>query len=254
MESFERSKQIIELLENNNGYSTVDILVKECNVSSMTIRRDLDKLQSDGIVEKRHGGAILNRFLHREVPYINKQNMNKDIKESIAKEAIKLVNDNDIILLDAGTTTLAIAGLIKGNKKNITVITNDAYIAIYLSRLNLKVCIAGGFIDNLTGCASSTFTIDFLKNLNVDIAFIGVSSINKNFDCMASNADRAGIKKAMMDISAKSVLVADDSKFGISSFCKIARVKDFSHVITNYDFSLDDKGLIEHEGCSIIKI
>ena len=253
MESFERSKQIIEVLENNNGYSTIDVLVKECNVSSMTIRRDLDKLQSDGIVEKRHGGAILNRFLHREEPYINKQNMNKNIKESIAEEAIRLVNDNDIIVLDAGTTTLAIARLIK-TKKNITVITSDTYIAIYLSRLNLKVCMAGGFIDNSTGCASSTFTIDFLKNLNVDIAFIGVSSINKNFDCMASNSDRAGIKKAMLDISSKSVLVADGSKFGISSFCKIASIKDFSHLITNYDFSLDDKALIEHENCSIIKI
>ncbi len=253
MEAYKREKLIIDILEKNHGYCSVEDLAKFISVSTMTIRRDLDKLKRTGMIEKRHGGAVLNKFLHKEIPYNSRGALNKNIKEKIALQAFELIEDNSTILLDAGTTTLEIAYLLT-KEKNVTVVTNDLTIASYLSRLDINICLVGGFVENLTNCTSSIFSIDFLKSLNVNIAFIATTSINNNFECMVSTAEKAGVKKAMMGTTNKSVLVVDDSKFGVSSFCKVAEVKDFSYVITNYIFESKQKNIIENNECSIINI
>ncbi len=254
MTIFNREELIIEVLEKNKGYCSVEMLAKECKVSTMTIRRDLDRLQLSGILQKRHGAAALNKFLHKEISYSKRENLNIDIKKNIATSALEFIEDDSIILLDAGTTTLTMAYLLGSVKKNMTIITNDISIASYLSSINMNVCIAGGFIENVTACTSSVFTIDFLKTLNVDISFMAMTSINNDFDCMVSTAEKAAVKKTMMSIARKTVLLVDDSKFGVSSFCKVAEIKDFSHIITNYSFDNKDKKYIENSGCCIINV
>ncbi len=248
--TFNREKRIIEILEQHQGYCSVELFAKECEVSTMTIRRDLDRLKHKGLINKMHGGAVLNKFLQKEIPYDNRGDLNKDIKKSIALKASKFIEDDTTIMLDAGTTTLEIAYLLE-DKKNITVITNDLTIAMYLSRIDTNVCIVGGFIENSTHCTSSVFSIEFLSSVKVDIAFIATTSINDHNECMVSTAEKAGVKKAMIASANKTVLVADDSKFGISSFCKVANMKDFTHIITNHTFDDKQKRAFENFGCSI---
>jgi len=252
LESFEREKIIIKHLEAH-GSGSVESLSKICNVTTMTIRRDLDKLKNNGLIEKRYGGAILKDFLHKEIPYVKRENLYSEIKSLIAHEAFKLINDEDTILLDAGTTTLAIAHLLS-TKKNITVITNDIHIAVFLASIEIKTYIAGGLIESATGCTFSSTTVDFLNTLQIDIAFVGVSAINTDFMCLAHSIEKSDVKKAMMNVSRKKVLVIDSSKFAITAFCNIALVSDFSSIITNYIFEKKDEDYIKSKGCEIINV
>ncbi len=130
MQPSELRQWVLEKIELE-GKVEIDSLSNELNVSPMTIRRDLDQLEEEDRVIRVHGGAVAARTLIPGTPFLTKEGRHTEEKRQIAKKALSLVRDGQIILLDSGTTTLEIARLLKV-KQDLTVITNDIKIAAEL--------------------------------------------------------------------------------------------------------------------------
>jgi len=227
-----RHKKIYNyLLDKNNA--TVNELAEICDVAPMTIRRDLDKMESDGLITRVFGGAVIGSNIVKEIAYEEKEKASINEKISIASEASKLVSDNSIVLLDSGTTCMEIArNLI--DKSNLKVITTDILIAAYLMKFkNIEVYCTGGRVQTDIGCCIDHMAVDYISKINADICFLGASAINNSLDVSTFTMDKVLIKQAMLKSSEYRILVADDTKFEKSSFAKICELTDFNLVITN---------------------
>src|SRR5699024_10759780 len=227
----ERRQKIMELLKKD-GKVLVEKLSKQFTVSTMTIRRDLQYLEDAGLAYRTYGGAIIPNLLKSEKPYKEKKIHNLEEKNKIGCKAVSFISEGDAILLDAGTTCLAVAQNIK-QMKNITVITNDLRIALEIYKNpDIELIITGGTVQPDTGAMIGSKTDEFISSINVDIAFLGIASIDYNLNLWTPTAEKALLKKRFMQHSNTSVLLADHSKFGERSLHKICNLDSFDIVIS----------------------
>ncbi len=246
----DRRNMIIEYLEEF-GSAKVEELSQKLNVTPMTIRRDLQYLEDNNIVSRTFGGAILKSGLTSEVPYKNKVISNMDEKKRIAKYAVSLVQNGQIVYLDSGTTNMEIAKQLK-SKQNLTVVTNDIKIAGYLSfSSNFKILCTGGWVQNSTGTCLGSHTIEFLKGINVDIGFIGSSSVSYKSGLTTPTFEKADVKKQAIKSATKLVLVIDNSKFGKESFAKVCNLDEFDLVVTDAGLSEKTHELLKKENINV---
>lgn len=237
MLQIERRQMIIQYLEEHEAV-TVEELAKLFNVAPMTIRRDLQFLEDKNIAARTFGGAVLKSRLIDEVPYENKSLANIEKKKKIADYAASLIRNGDTVILDAGTTNMEIARLLV-NYKNLKIITTDLNIATFVSAsTDFEILFPGGKVQNSTGSCYGSSTVDFLKNINADISFIGSSSVDIQHGITTPSMEKADVKRQMIKCSDKSILVADSSKFGKKSLIKVCNLNDFHGIIT--DSNLDE--------------
>ena len=157
----ERQLKILGMIQDN-GSVQVEELAKKLDVSHMTIRRDLEKLQKDGLIERCHGGAV-NKT---EVNYAVKSVSNHTQKEKIALKAAEFIRGGTTIFLDAGTTTYEIAKHIM-EYENMTVVTNDLEVALLLKSSRVELFICGGYIQKSTGSAVGYYATQMMENLSL---------------------------------------------------------------------------------------
>lgn len=228
----ERKETIIKMLaEHDKVY--VQQLSEEFEVSSATIRNDLNELEKMGKLIRTHGGAISVETSGLELNTEQKKTKNLTNKGKIAMEAIKMISDGDIIILDTGTTTTEIAKLMH-MRKNVTVITNDLEIALILEELNtITVIIVGGVLRHGFHCSVGMFAHSVLEQVTVDKAFMATNSLDIDTGLYTPDANQAETKKRMISVARERILVADSSKIGRRSFAKFANLKDFKFLITD---------------------
>lgn len=224
-------------------------LAKELDVSVMTIRRDLEKLKQEGSIERFHGGAIAKK----EVPYMDKQVKNLDTKELIAREAATYVEPGDVVFLDAGTTTYNIATLLM-DRTDITIVTNDIEIAHLLKHSEMEVIVCGGVVQSTTGSMLGSFANEIIRHINIDIAFMGAASIDRNFFVLTPTMAKGEFKSLVMRNSKLSYLVVDDSKFNRHAMLKINHLKSYTGVITNKEFSEEEQIAVKKYNINIIPV
>lgn len=242
----ERRNEILRNLKEN-GSITVEELAEKLGVAQMTVRRDLKILQQNNMIERTFGGAILKEIIIPEIPYEEKSESNKEEKFRIADKASTFVKEGEVIILDAGTTNMEIARKIK-DMKNIKVVTTDLMIAALLSNnANIEVICTGGQVQSLVGECIGTQAIEFLANINADVAFIGASSIDIEKGITTPSLDKSKLKRQMILSSEKVILVCDSSKFGNKSFVKVCSLDELDYIIT-------DKRIDDEEVKEIIKI
>lgn len=250
MFQLDRHKKIYDYIVKNKN-ATVNELADICEVATMTIRRDLDKMEKDGLITRVFGGAVIDISMVKEVDYSDKEKRNIEEKTKIANEAAKLVHDNSIVILDSGTTCMEIAKQLV-EKNNLKVITTDILIAAYLMKYeNLEVYCTGGRVQSNTGSCLDTYTIDFLNNINADICFVGASAINENLELSTFIPNKAKVKQAIINASMHKVLVTDNSKFNKRSFTKVRSLKDFEIVIANEGLEEELVKKMDNEGVNI---
>ncbi|MCR5288739.1 MAG: DeoR/GlpR family DNA-binding transcription regulator [Treponema sp.] len=244
----DREKYIIEQIQKT-GKVQVDSLAKDLDVSSMTIRRDLETLKKKGLVDRCYGGAIIKS----EIPYFDKQIANAEAKKKIAEYAISLIKPNDTVFLDAGTTTYQIARLIT-QIANITVITDDIQIAHFLINTPITVYMCGGLLQKSTGCVIGNFTTDMVKNFCLDIAFIGAGAIDSNFNHLTPTPEKIALKQQITSICTKTYLVADSDKFHRKALLKINGCEVYNGIITDMTFSDEEKEIIKQRNINILQV
>ncbi len=227
----ERRNYIIEVL-NRDGRVVIEDLAKVLNVSEMTIRRDLQVLQQHKLITRTHGGAVSHDLLAEETPYSKKAEQNMEEKRKIGMYASSLVEEGDVIILDAGTTSMEIAKGIVGIK-NLKVVTNDLMIAAFLSKYEgIGVYCSGGIVQRDTVACLGDHAIELFKSINADIAFVGASSVDIEKGVTTPTAEKAQLKKQLTKSAKKTILVADSLKFGKVAFVNICPLTRFDLIIT----------------------
>lgn len=236
----ERRKWIEEEIQVNKKVD-IEEISKRLNVSSMTIRRDLTKLESNGKVIRTHGGAISSKLLTGEKSHSSKKTKNIIEKQAIARKAVELIEENSTIILDSGTTTLEVAKLIK-DRNDLTVVTNDVKIANKLVESPIKTIVMGGEIQRGVGALFGPATERILKEIYADLLFLGTHAIHIEKGITAPTFERATIKKMMMDAVESTWLLTDSSKFNQMAFSHVCQISDVDGIITDENI---EKDLIE---------
>ena len=238
--TIERRAKIIEMLEND-GQVKVPRLSQIFNVSDVTIRNDLDQLESKELLVRSRGGALrINRVgIDYQLDVKSKKHTNE--KQLIGVKAAELINENDTIIFDSGTTTLEIAKNLS-QFKNLTIITNALNIAGHLVNLpNIKIIIPGGSLRrnslSLIGAAAE----EGLKHYYCDKLFIGVDGIDSVNGISTPNMEEAHLNRIMIDVAKEVIVVTDSSKFFRRSFAFIAPLSKINTIITDNNIPEDEK-------------
>jgi Transcriptional regulators of sugar metabolism len=167
----DRQNRIVELV-SEKGNIQVELLAEMLDVSQMTIRRDLDKLKKEGIIERRHGVAVVKH----ETTYTEKMVTMMDEKKKLAEACASMVKPGDTVFLDSGTTIYEIAKRIIGIP-DLTVITDDIETGFLLHKSGVELMICGGTVQKETGSIFGTFSNQMMSYIHVGIAFMGAMSI-----------------------------------------------------------------------------
>ncbi|WP_373265227.1 DeoR/GlpR family DNA-binding transcription regulator [Hungatella hathewayi] len=242
----ERQLKILEILQDC-GSVQVEELAKELEVSSMTIRRDLEKLQNDGLIERCHGGAVSKT----EVNYAVKSVSNHMQKVRIAEKGAEFVKEGTTVFLDAGTTTYEIANCIM-ELPNLTIVTNDLEIALLLKNSRAELYFCGGFIQKSTGSALGYYATQMMENFRFDTGFFGAAAIDEELQVLTPTIDKAFLKRQLVKQCQRSFLAVDDSKFHKQGMNRINSLADYTGVITDHVLSNLEKENAKKIGARII--
>jgi DeoR family transcriptional regulator of aga operon len=208
-------------------------LARQFHTSQVTIRKDLEILHTKGRVHRTHGGALPARESALEDPTLReKEKLHRKEKLRIAAAAAGMVAEGQVVILDSGTTTTAIARALR-NFQNLTIITNAVNIAAELSGSALEVILTGGSLRKNSFSLVGPIAEETLHRLNADILFLGVDGFDVHYGLSTPNLLEAKVNRAMIEISKTSVAVCDSSKFGKRSLSLIATPSSLHHVITD---------------------
>ena len=226
-----RKKRIIEVLAVKGKVEILE-LVNLLGVSAMTIRRDLDELEKQKKLIRTHGGAAIPEAIIAEQSYLQKVAEAHPQKVEIAEIAKGLVKDGMKVFLDSGTTNFEIAKRLK-RRENLTIVTNDIKIAAELMDSKIEVIMLGGKIQNGVGAVFGTYAENMLKEIHVDILFLGAHAVHSTLGITSATLEKASIKRQMINSSEVVYLVVDAQKFGKKAFAKIASIDSVTAIITD---------------------
>ena len=243
----ERQKTILNLL-NDEEVLSINALTEALQVSHMTIRRDIAKLEQEGKVKSVSGGIQLTEVLLTEPSHALKMNQDRQEKAEIGRFCAGLIHDCSTIYLDAGTTTLEIARQLKG-RDDLVIVTNDFAIAVYLAEnTTCSLYHTGGKVDPANQSCIGPKATAMLNNFNIDIAFISTSSWNLK-GISTPYEDKVPVKRAVSEAARLVYLVSDSSKYGKVATFHALGLEQFDKVITDYKLSdacvseLTEKGI-----------
>lgn len=245
----ERKREILRLLDIYKKVKTLE-LSQLFNVSEPTVRRDINELEELGLLVRTHGGAIATQQVEDEPSFIDKMDRFSHEKNDIGRMAASLIKDNDTVVLDSGTTTVAIARNIKA--KNVTVITNSLDVAAVLEdNKDIELFMTGGQIRWNTRAMVGALAEKALGALRVNLAFVGVNGFNeKGFT--TPNMIEAQTKKKMIEIADRAFIVTDSSKYGKTQFCLISELEGISGIISDEKLPSDFISICEQKEIDVI--
>lgn len=215
----ERRQKILHLLDQQKIVKSQD-LIAILNASESTIRRDLQELENEGLLERIHGGAKKGQLLGFEQNMTEKTLKNIHEKQVIAQLAASLINEEDVIYLDAGSTTLEMIPYLQGRK--LTVVTNSVKHAAGLVDLQLSTIILGGQVKLSTNAVLGANALDQLKDYHFNKVFMGMNGADLTHGFTTPDPEEAAVKKLAMANAEESFVLIDHSKFNKLSFTSVA--------------------------------
>ncbi|MBZ5572550.1 MAG: DeoR/GlpR family DNA-binding transcription regulator [Acidobacteriia bacterium] len=246
----ERRRAILEIL-NRDGRVLVADLARQFHTSQVTIRKDLDILHGHGRIHRTNGGALPARESVLEDPTLReKEKLHHRDKLHIAAAAARMVKEGQVVILDSGTTTTAIARALR-KFENLTIITNAVNIAAELSGSSLEVILTGGTLRKNSFSLVGPIAEETLRRLNADILFLGVDGFDVHSGLSTPNLLEAKVNHAMMDVAGVVMVVCDSSKFGRRSLSSIAPLSAVHHVITDRGIRKPDLSVLKKAGIQV---
>lgn len=208
----ERHGRILELLRERRAVR-VSSLSEQMAVSEVTIRRDLEALERQGLLERTHGGAVLAHRMRAEPAYLEAISSNPEEKRLIGRAAAELVEPGDAIYLNGGTTTLQVFRHLRA--PGIKVITNHVGMAHEAAARDVELLLLGGHYRAPSNSVVGPFATDALRRTHATKAFIGVEGISLGSGLTTPVAAEAEIARVMIEQTrGRVVVVADRSKIG----------------------------------------
>lgn len=232
MLAIERRNAILARL-SAEGKVIVSDLSREFDVTEETIRRDLEKLDQEGLAKKTYGGAVVNKSLNTDLPYHVRKRVNVELKQHIAEKIADMIHDGDYIMLDASSTAIFVTKYIK-HLKNITLITNSVEILLELAdKDDWRVLSTGGSLKkgalSLIGSSAERMIRDF----HVDLAVCSSKGIDMTTGITDSDEKEAEIKQAIFAAAQRKVLAVDSTKFDRIAFVRVCDIGEVDTVVTD---------------------
>jgi len=216
-----------------DGRVKINDLSEELNVSGVTIRKDLKLLEDKKLLFRTHGGASLNNPYMNERTINEKETINVESKRKIAAEALKLIGENDSIIIGSGTTVFQLARILKP-KKSLTVITPALKVAVEIcNRPFIEVYQLGGVIRQNSSSVAGSAAEAALEEISSRILFLGVDGIDLDFGFSITNLTEAPLNKKMIESAQIVVVLADSTKFGKRGLGKICGFEQVHYVVTD---------------------
>jgi DeoR family transcriptional regulator of aga operon len=246
----ERRRAILSIL-SRDGRVLVANLARQFHTSQVTIRKDLEILHAHGRVHRTHGGALPAQESALEDPTLRqKEKLHRKEKLQIAAAAARMVKEGQVVILDSGTTTTAIARALR-EFTNLTVITNAVNIAAELTGSRVEVILTGGSLRKNSFSLVGPIAEETLRRLNADILFLAVDGFDVHYGLSTPNLLEAKVNRAMMDVARVAVAVCDSSKFGRRSLSSIAPPSALHHVITDRGIPKSDLNALRKAGIEV---
>jgi DeoR family fructose operon transcriptional repressor len=217
-------------------------------VSEDTIRRDLRKLETSGLIRKTHGGAM--QSVVTAPPYNTRLQQAPGVKEAIGRRAAELVQDGDTLIIDSGTTTLGLARALTVSR--VTVVTNSLEIArVIAMNRDYELVLLGGKWDSVHHELVGPTTIEQLSRYRVDKVFMGMTALDRRNGITDLSEADATLKRAMIEVSQRVIALVDHSKIGRVAFCHVAPANSINLLVTD---ELADCAAFEDLNWEIIKV
>jgi DeoR family transcriptional regulator, fructose operon transcriptional repressor len=228
--NFQRRKQSILQRLTDTGDADIKELATALGVAEITIRRDLNHLAADGLLQRTHGGAIKLTPPNPPLPFANKAAINIKAKEAIARRAANVINDGDIVFLDCGSTIFHLCPFIK-NKK-IRVITNSLPVVHELQDSQININLIGGEFDTGRQATHGKMAEYHIAKYQANKAFLGIDGISPR-GLFANSEKEATLTMALAAHSASAWLLCDSSKIGRETYWQFAGLQLAGTVITD---------------------
>lgn len=231
--------QLILASARTDGRVEVSGLAERLDVTTETIRRDLTALERRGLLKRVHGGAIPAEAEHPELALEERIGRRAAEKRRIALRALEELPAGGTVLLDAGTSTLALAQALPADAPLTVVANSPAICAAVAAKPGITLLQLGGQVRSMTGAAVGRWTIDALAELTVDVGFIGANGFDAARGLTTPDQLEASTKRAMVLASRTAVLVADSSKASSVHLHRFAQLEEIDRVITDTDLDPD---------------
>lgn len=249
----DRRDKILQKI-NNKGSVRVDELSKEFDVSTVTIRNDLEFFEEKGLIHRTYGGALLRNNVYNDPSLEEKKKLNVDEKRRIGEYAAGMVKDGESIILDSGTTTREIALRLKG-KKDLTIMTNAINIALELTGVsNLNLMLTGGVLRDKSYSLVGPEAERVMQNYYFDKLFLGVDGMDFEHGLTTPNPLEAQLNRIMVERSNSVIAVMDSSKFNRHSFSFICDLGPIETIITDKNIPTDFEEKLKRRDIRVVKV
>ncbi|BEU88624.1 DeoR/GlpR family DNA-binding transcription regulator [Selenomonas sp. TAMA-11512] len=234
----ERRNRIAEHIIANGSIKAGE-LARTFGVSTETIRKDLIYLDREGIVKKSHGGA-LSALEFAERPLEDRTAEGSAEKAAIAEYAMRFIRENTVIFLDAGSTCTSLARLLY-LKKGLTIFTTSLSVANVLISSENKLHMSGGTLNPITMALEGFAATGFLRQIHVDIAFLGTSGFQDCNGPTSIDFTDADVKRAILERARTKIVLAHSAKTQASALVEYTKWKNIHHLITDSNIRFEDK-------------
>ena len=243
--------EIISLLLAEHGSVDAGELSNRFAVTPKTIRKDLDKLENMGLLDRVHGGAVLKRSGSNVFPIEQRKQQNLSEKQRIGAAALEYIQEGDSIIIDGGTTTLELARLL--GEKKVLVIVNDLKIALELmNKPNVDLFVTGGRLRRegaYTLLGRDTERI--LEKYKAKKVFLGTTALDLESGLSVLNSDEAEVKKAMVSSAQEAICLVDYSKFHHVAFAPFCALQKISTIITDNRILPEEQETLQQRGVHV---
>lgn len=246
----ERRADILALLQQTGSYR-VEALAQHFQVSSVTIRTDLNLLEKQGYITRSHGFAVLNSRLIAELSISDKRTQNPEVKQRIGKAAASLLNHGERVIFDSGTTTKAIVNHL--GELSLTVLTNGLDVAMELATCpNVEVRMTGGVLRKNAMSFSGSMAEDTLRFYRFDKVFLGVDGFDLQKGVTTFNEQEAHLNRLMCEVAEQVIVVTDSSKFGQYSDFLICKADQIDVLVTDAGLPAHYLEALENAGVQVV--
>lgn len=242
----ERQNAIVAQV-NEKGSVLVKNLSKEFQVTEDSIRKDLTLLEKKGLLKKTYGGAVKVRVNVHDFYVSHRKERNIEDKQKIAKKAMELIQEGDMIFLDISTSNLELAKLLLKSDWNVTVVTNMIEIMLlFMNESKVKLIFIGGNMSSAKEGFVGALTNQELEKYRFDKVFMGVVGVDLEENRVATyDAEDASTKSAILKAGNKAYMMVETRKFNAEGNCKYAKVSDFTGAILDHEPDLSVKKVMK---------
>ena len=234
LEAYERRQKILDIIAKD-GKVRVNELSAMFDISEVTIRMDLADLETDGLLSRVRGGAVPSHKIYHNMSFQQRLDANSEKKQAIAKKIASMVEDNDTIMLNSGTTTLLVLRAIP-ERFNLSIVTNSITIALEAgNNPNFNVVLLGGTINSKYQFVYGDEAINQLSKYHADKLILSVDGISCENGLTTYYEPEAAISRKMLSCAATKIIAVDSTKISRTAFVKISDISEADYIITDYN-------------------